>query len=138
MCNSVLLLRGRGLAMVRHAPKVRWIAYKQYRRLSVYLSIHLSNGLCIYYFLVFNEATVYNNDLYQMKPDYIKLLLLIVMIYPELYDLDLFFFFFFFLPNPNKKAEALVDFIFGAFPSCFSSNSMTVVLLCVFCTPFTL
>lgn len=60
------------------------------------------SGLCIYYFLVFNEATVYNNDLYQMIPDDIKLLLLIVMIYPELYDLDLFL-----LPNPNEKQERL-------------------------------
>lgn len=62
---------------------------------SICPSVHPS-GLCIYYFLVFNEATVYNIDLYQMIPDDIKLLLLIVMIYPELYDdLDLFFFFFF-------------------------------------------
>lgn len=61
---------------------------------SICPSVHPS-GLCIYYFLVFNEATVYNIDLYQMIPDDIKLLLLIVMIYPELYDdLDLFFFFF--------------------------------------------
>lgn len=61
VCKSVLLLGGRRGAWssnveTRLLPPT---ASEQDRRLSVHLSI----GLRIYYFLVFNEATVYNNDL---------------------------------------------------------------------------